>query len=266
MLDYLIVVIIFFLFLLFLVLCLDFFFLGILGRDQIFLIALSFFFLGILISTWYLFFFLLLTTLCSQASRSSLYHRDYQFLAAGLIEDEDHVDEPDVCHEVCLVLLGLYVIFITLILIVVVPIYLEGDLRALEEEVLLDAALLGDQGGEICPEADDREVLDLHGRLEVEQVAVEFLIDSAHVVDRLEVVQRVLVRLRVFDDVDVEDLADHVLPGPPLTHVVELLLELLLQILLRELVSFQLLEQVEDRAQREEQLLMLHEYVEFLVE
>ena len=106
MLDYLIVVVIFLLFLLLLVHFIDFFFLWIIGSDQIFHIALPFF-LGILISTWYLFFFLLLATLSSQASRSSLDHRDYQLLAPGLVEDEYHVDEPNVCHKVCLVLLGL---------------------------------------------------------------------------------------------------------------------------------------------------------------
>ena len=70
--------------------------------------------------------------------------------------------------------------------------------------------------------ADDREVLYCLGRLEVEQVVVELLIDHAHVFDRHEVMHRILVRLGVFDDVGFEDLADHVLPGPPLTHVVEL--------------------------------------------
>jgi hypothetical protein len=57
-----------------------------------------------------------------------------------------------------------------------------------------------------------------------------------------------LVWLGVLNDVDVEDLAEHVLPSLSLTHVIELLLELPLQILEGELVSLKLLEQVEDRA------------------
>ena len=73
--------------------------------------------------------------------------------------------------------------------------------------------------------------------------------------------QRILVWLGILNDVDVEDLADHVLPSTTFIHVVELLLKRHFQSLERELVSFQLLKQVEDCAQREEQLLMLHEYV-----
>jgi hypothetical protein len=75
-----------------------------------------------------------------------------------------------------------------------------------------------------------------------------------------------MVRLGVFNDVDVQDHADHILPIFSFTHVIKLLLELLLQILEGESVSFQLLEQVKDFAQREEQFLMPHENVELLVE
>jgi hypothetical protein len=55
--------------------------------------------------------------------------------------------------------------------------------------------LLGDKGGKIRPEADDGQVLDIHCRFEVEEVVVELLIDCAHVVDRLEVMQRILLRV-----------------------------------------------------------------------
>ena len=50
--------------------------------------------------------------------------------------------------------------------------------------------------------------------------------------------KRMLVRLGVFNDVDVEDFADHVLPSLALSHIIELLLEFPFQILEGELVSF----------------------------
>jgi hypothetical protein len=37
--------------------------------------------------------------------------------------------------------------------------------------------------------------------------------------------ESLLVWLGVFDDDNIEDLADHILPSLPLTHVIELLLE-----------------------------------------
>jgi hypothetical protein len=101
----------------------------------------------------------------------------------------------------------------------------------------MNAALLGDQGGEISPEADDRQVLYLHGRLYVEEVAVELFIDRTHVIDRLEVVEGILVWIGVLNDLVVEDLADHVLPSLDFTHVIELLLERHLQLPQGELVS-----------------------------
>ena len=101
------------------------------------------------------------TTRSIQGSRGFINHRGYQLLAAGLIEDEDHADKPDVCHEVRLLLRGLYSIIIALI-IIFVSIYLGCYLGAPEEEVLLDSALLGYQGGEICPEPNYRQVLKIH--------------------------------------------------------------------------------------------------------
>jgi hypothetical protein len=91
--------------------------------------------------------------------------------------------------------------------------------------------LLGDQAGEICPEPNDRQILNIHGRLEVEEVTVELLIDRTHVIDGLEVVKRILVWLGIFNDVDIEDLADHVLPSLAIAHVVELLLKAHFQLL-----------------------------------
>ena len=60
-----------------------------------------------------------ITTRSIKSSRGFINHRGYQLLAAGLIEDEDHVYEPDICHEVRLLLRGIYSIIIALILITV---------------------------------------------------------------------------------------------------------------------------------------------------
>lgn len=74
-----------------------------------------------------------------------------------------------------------------------------------------------------------------------------------------------MIWVRIFDDVDVEYFADHVLPSLAFTHLFELLLEPDFQVMERESVPLQLLEQVEYCAKREEQFLMLHENVELLV-
>jgi hypothetical protein len=89
-----------------------------------------------------------------KGSRGFINYRGYQLLTTGLVEDEDHVDESNVCHELNHLFPGYYIIILTLILIVVC-IYLRRNIRAPEEKVLLDAALLGDKGSEIRPEADD---------------------------------------------------------------------------------------------------------------
>jgi hypothetical protein len=98
MLYYLIVIIIFFYFLLFLLHLLNLYSLRILYKDLIFrsfitialilqTIDLHFLSQGILISSWHLYFFLVSTALSKKCSRGSFDHRDYQFLAASLIED-----------------------------------------------------------------------------------------------------------------------------------------------------------------------------------
>ena len=89
-----------------------------------------------------------LTTSTIEGSRDFFNHRHYQLLAAGLIKYEDHVDESNVCHEVCTLFVGMF-IFIIVLIFIDVSIYLGCNIGTLEEEVLLDPALLSNKGSEI---------------------------------------------------------------------------------------------------------------------